>query len=134
MIEDEFFATIKLKYSGEEIFAKVAVSEEEDCRTFLILTNPIVIEEVTIRGNVCGLKMEPWLKTSSEDTIILNKDDILTISESNNMQVIFHYNDYVRKMHKINYSKLNREMGFLGTVEEHKKALEKLFNIKDVNS
>ena len=62
------------------------------------------------------------------------KDDILTISESNNMQVIFHYNDYVRKMHKINYSKLNREMGFLGTVEEHKKALEKLFNIKDVNS
>ena len=29
MIEDDFYATLKLK-SGEEIFAKVAASEEED--------------------------------------------------------------------------------------------------------
>ena len=29
MIEDDFFATIKLK-SGEEIFCKVAPTEEED--------------------------------------------------------------------------------------------------------
>ena len=33
MIEDDFYATLKLK-SGEEIFAKVAASEEED-RTIL---------------------------------------------------------------------------------------------------
>ena len=29
MIEDDFYATVKLK-SGEEIFAKVAASEEDD--------------------------------------------------------------------------------------------------------
>ena len=33
-IEDDFYATIKLK-SGEEVFARVAASEEED-RTMLI--------------------------------------------------------------------------------------------------
>ena len=34
MIEDDFYATVKFK-SGEEIFAKVAATEEED-RTILI--------------------------------------------------------------------------------------------------
>ena len=34
MIEDDFYATVKFK-SGEEIFAKVAASEEEG-RTMLI--------------------------------------------------------------------------------------------------
>ena len=33
MIEDDFYATVKFK-SGEEIFAKVAATEEED-RTML---------------------------------------------------------------------------------------------------
>ena len=40
MIEDDFYCTIKLKHSGEEIFAKVAASEEED-RTMLIVSNPV---------------------------------------------------------------------------------------------
>ena len=41
-IEDDFYATLKLK-NGEEIFAKVAASEEED-RTLLIVTNPIIMK------------------------------------------------------------------------------------------
>ena len=40
MIEDDFYATVKFK-SGEEIFAKVAATEEED-RTMLLVSNPIV--------------------------------------------------------------------------------------------
>ena len=42
MIEDDFYATIKLK-SGEEIFAKVAASEEVD-RTMLLISNPITLQ------------------------------------------------------------------------------------------
>ena len=41
MIEDDFYATIKFK-SGEEIFAKVAASEEVN-RTVLLLSNPIMV-------------------------------------------------------------------------------------------
>ena len=37
MIEDDFFATIKFK-SGEEIFCKVASSDEED-RLMLLVSN-----------------------------------------------------------------------------------------------
>jgi hypothetical protein len=37
-IEEDFYATIKLK-TGEEIFAKIAASEEED-RTMLIIQVP----------------------------------------------------------------------------------------------
>ena len=35
MMQDDFYATIKLK-SGEEIFAKVDYSEEEDAGLYLI--------------------------------------------------------------------------------------------------
>ena len=48
MIEEDFYCTLKLK-SGEEVFAKVAASEEEE-RTFLIVSNPIVISEYKSRG------------------------------------------------------------------------------------
>lgn len=129
-IEEEFYATIKLKHTGEEIFTKVAASEEED-RTVLIVSNPIVIEMVKMRGrggNASGYKMEPWLKTSTEDMFILNMDDVLTISESTNIEMICYYEDYISKMHRSNYSELDRKMGYLGTVEDTKKSLEKLFN------
>jgi len=44
MIEEDFYATVKFK-SGEEIFAKVAASEEKD-RTMLLVSNPIIVEEL----------------------------------------------------------------------------------------
>ena len=125
-IEDDFFATIKLK-CGDEIFAKVAASEEED-RTMLLISNPICVEEVKTRGNVAGYKFEPWLKTSSEDLFVINLEDVLTMSESENIELIVNYQDYVRKINKQNYSKLDRKMGYLGNVHDTKEVLEKLFN------
>ena len=126
MIEDDFYCTIKLKHSGEEIFTKVAASEEDD-RTMLVLSNPIVVSEMKARGKSVGYKMEAWIKSSDEDMFILNMDDVLTMSESTNIEMILYYEDYVNKMHKSNHSELNREMGYLGTVEETKKSLENLF-------
>ena len=49
------------------------------------------------------------------------------MSESSNIEIIS-YNDYIRKVNKTNYSKLDRKMGYLGTVDETKNALETLFN------
>ena len=60
-MEDDFYATIKFK-NGEEIFAKVAVSEEEN-RTMLVLSNPVMATEVKAKGGLVGYKVEPWLKT-----------------------------------------------------------------------
>ena len=125
-IEDDFYATIKLK-CGDEIFCKVAASEEDD-RTMLLVSNPIVVEEVVVRGQVTGYKFEPWLKSTKEDMFIMNLEDVLTMSESNDIEMILYYQDYTRKMFKGNYSKLDRKMGYLSSVHEAKEVLEKLYN------
>jgi len=128
-IEDDFYATVKLK-SGEEIFAKVAASEEED-RTMLIVFNPVVIQEIKTRIGVVGYKIEPWLKTTTEDMFILNLEDVLTMSESSDIEMILMYQDYLKQAQKTegNQSKINRRMGYVANVNEAKEILEKLFNI-----
>jgi hypothetical protein len=126
-IEEDFYATVKLK-SGEEIFAKVAASEEED-RTMLIVSNPIVVSEIKGRGGISGYKIEPWLKTTTEDMFILNLEDILTLSESSDIEMIMMYQSYVRQSYKEkrNQSKLNRRMGYISNINDAKELLEKLF-------
>ena len=94
MIEDDFYATIKFK-SGEEIYAKVAASEEES-RTMLLISNPITIVEVKTRTGLAGYKVEPWLKTTKEDLFIINLDDVLTMSESSDLEMISIYQQFVR--------------------------------------
>jgi hypothetical protein len=126
MIEDDFYATIKLK-CGDEIFCKVAASDEED-RTMLLISNPICVQPIKTRGSVTGYKFEPWLKTSHEDLFVINLEDVLTMSESENIEMIMNYQDYVRKANQTNYSKLDRRMGYLGNVRDTKEVLEKLYN------
>tara|TARA_Y100000593_G_scaffold64992_1_gene119727 strand:+ start:234 stop:629 length:396 start_codon:yes stop_codon:yes gene_type:complete len=128
MMEDDFYATLKLK-CGDEVFAKVCASDEGD-RTLLLVSNPIVVEEVKARGHLTGFKFEPWLKTSNEDLFIINLDDILTLSESENMEMIMFYKDYVKKMNKSNLTKLNKKMGYVSSVNEAKELLENLYKLK----
>ena len=127
MIEDDFYATIKLK-TGEEIFAKVAPSEEDD-KTILLVSNPIIIEEVKTRGGICGYKIEPWLKTTTEDLFIINLDDVLTMSESSDIEMIMMYQTFVRQSFKTRNknTKITREMGYISNVNDAKEILEKLF-------
>jgi hypothetical protein len=126
-IEEDFYATVKLK-SGEEIFAKVAPSEEDN-RTLLIISNPIVISEVKNRMGMYGYKFEPWLKTTTEDMFIINLSDVLTLSESFDIEMISLYQSYIRQLDKnnSNQSKISKEMGYLANVNDAKELLEKLF-------
>ena len=127
MIEDDFFATLKLK-SGEEIFARVAATEEDD-RTLLLVSNPVVVNEIKSRMGVVGYKVEPWLKTTTEDMFILNISDVLTMSESSDIEMIMMYQDYVRSSNsdEDNNTQLNRRMGRIGNVRDAKEILEKIF-------
>jgi len=127
MIEDDFYATLKLK-SGEEIFAKVAATEEDD-RTLLIVSNPIIVSEVKGRMGIMGYKIEPWLKTTTEDMFILNMDDILTMSESSDMEMIYMHQSYMRQYQKSKnkQTKLNKDLGYISSVDDAKEILEKLF-------
>ena len=130
MIEEDFYATIKLR-SGEEIFAKVAASEEQD-RTMLIISNPINVKEIKSKtDNVVGYKIEPWLKTTSEDMFIIRLDDVLTLSESSDIEIIMMYQEYVRtgstKDKNNGSSKIDRKMGYLSSVRDAKEVLEKIY-------
>ena len=126
-MEDDFYATLKFK-NGEAIFAKIAASEEEN-RTMLVVHHPILVSEIKGRNGIMGYKVEPWLKTTREDMFVINMDNILTLSESQDVEMIMMHQNFVRDSidDSTNKSKLNRRMGYLGTVNDTKENLEKLF-------
>ena len=128
-MEEDFYGTIKFK-NGEEIFAKVAASEEED-RTMLILHNPILITEIKGKRGIVGYKVEPWLKTSREDMFIINMSDVLTLSESSDIEMIMMHQRYLRDSQddEDNRSKINRKMGYIGNVHDAKEVLERLYKL-----
>ena len=130
MIEDDFYCTVKLK-SGEEIFAKVAASEEED-RTMLLISHPIIVQELKSKMGVVGYKIEPWLKTTTDDMFVVNLEDVLTMSESTDIEMIMMYQDYIRSSesdkNSTNQSSIDRKMGRLGNVNDVKEILEKIYN------
>ena len=134
MIEDDFYATIKFK-NGEEIYCKVAASEEED-RTMLIVHTPVMVSEVKAKGGLVGYKVEPWLKTSREDMFIINMDNVLTLSESFDMEMIGMYQNFLQDFRRDaqNNTKLNRKMGYLATVKDAKKDLERIFKESPKNT
>ena len=126
-IEDDFYATLKLN-SGEEIFAKVAASEEEN-RTMLIVHSPIKISEIKGKVGIVGYKVEPWLKTTREDMFIINLDHVMTLSESQDLEIIEMYQRFLRDSEKDNnnQAKMSRKMGYLGNIHDTKQLLEKIF-------
>ena len=134
MIEDDFYATLKLK-SGEEIFAKVAASDEGD-RTMLIINNPIIVSEIRGKSGIVGYKVEPWLKTTKEDMFIMNLDNVITLSESSDMEMICMHQNFIRDSHEDvqNNTKLNRRMGYVATVNAARQKLEEIYKDSPNNS
>lgn len=131
-MEDDFYATIKL-VTGEEIFSKVSVCDEND-RTLLLLSNPILVEEIKMKKyGTIGWKVEPWIKTTDEDLFVIDMDRVITITENNNIEIISVYHQYVRESSSNNTTPnketLNRKMGYISSVLEAKEILEKLYKI-----
>ena len=134
MIEDDFYATLKLK-SGEEIFAKVAASEEEG-RTMLIINHPIIVSEIRGRNGIAGYKVEPWLKTTKEDMFIMNLDNVMTLSESTDMEMICMHQNFIKDSQEDvqQHTKLNRRMGYVATVNAARAKLEEIYKDSQNNS
>jgi hypothetical protein len=132
MIEDDFYATLKLK-SGEEIFCKVA-STEEETEIILLVSNPIIVHEVKGRVGIVGYKIEPWLKTTTEDMFLINMNDILTMSESNDIEMITMHQNYIKNNSLSSDGsskyKLDRKMGYIANIKDAKSILEKIYKTK----
>ena len=132
MIDDDFYATLKLK-SGEEIFCKVAPTEEEN-DIILLVSNPIIVHEVKGRVGIIGYKIEPWLKTTTEDMFLININDVLTMSESNDIEMITMHQNFVkhndRNSDGSSKYKLDRKMGYIANINDAKDILEKIYKTK----
>ena len=128
-MEDDFYATLKLK-TGEEVFALVVASEEEN-RTMLVVHNPVIITAIKSKETIVGYRLEPWLKTTREDMFVINMDNLITLSESMDPEMIMMHQNFTKESNNFAKSKMNRKMGYLSDVNEAKKVLEKIYNTKD---
>jgi hypothetical protein len=127
MMEEDFYAVIKL-ISGEEIFSIVCPSEEDE-KTMLILNNPVTIEVIVMKQiGMQGYKIDPWLKFADDDTFLLDMDKVLTISEVRDSETIEMYHKFIKQQqNKNSKNSLTEEMGYLSSVSEARKRLEKIY-------
>ena len=127
-LSEDFYATIKLK-TGEEIVAKVCPCDNGD-KLSLLLSNPAIISETKGRTpEASGYQMEPWLKSTTKNLLLIGMEDVMTMCENTDVEMIVYYEEWVRRSNRENYSNgnLSKNMGYLGTIDEAKKKLEKLY-------
>ena len=130
---EEFYAAIKL-VTGEEIFALVCI-DDNDGDPIIILQNPVIMKVMT---NHVGqyVKVKPWMEIPSDDFFIIKYDKIVTMTEIKEGQMITFYERYLNDedvdIEMDGKVKISDKMGFISTVEDARKSLERIFkNTKD---
>ena len=125
-MDEEFYAVVKLK-NGEEIYSQVCLTEEND-KEVLLLYYPITLTLVRTRKGFDYL-VQPWIKIGSESLFVLQKDDILTMSELEDDDLIQMHSRYVTSKEQTHFhqEKLSPSLGHIGTVSEAKNKLERIF-------
>ena len=129
---EEFYAILKL-VSGEEIFSLIVVDNENDDDTVIVLQNPVIMWSVVSPGGTF-VKVKPWMELPNEDIFMIRLDKIITMIESKDKKLINLYNHYINEDDSkiFNFggqTKPNYEMGYISTVNEARKNLEKVFKL-----
>ncbi len=121
MDKTEFLAAIKL-VSGEELLSMVTSVHDEN-GDYLIVENPIEVEEVMLPNKQAGAKVQPWMKFSREDQFVIPKDKIITIVEVAEDVAVF----YHMSLRKLNTDIITDAKGKITTVDEARIKLDKIF-------
>ena len=126
-MEEEFYAILKL-ISGEEILSKVCPCDEDD-RIILILDDPIVMESILIRKlEITTIKVTPWIKFSNNRMFVMDIKNVITMTEVDDEDLIQIHQKYVReKNKKSNKTEITPKMGYLASVDDARKSLEKIY-------
>ena len=122
MDKTEFLAAIKL-VSGEELLSMVTSVHDEN-GDYLIIENPIEVEEVILPNKQAGAKVQPWMKFSREEQFVIPKDKIITIVEVAEEVAVF----YHMSLRKLNTDFITDAKGKISTVDEARIKLNKIFN------
>ena len=122
MDKTEFLAAIKL-VSGEELLSMVTSVHDEN-GDYLIVENPIEVEEVILPNKQAGAKVQPWMKFSREEQFVIPKEHIITIVEvAEEVEVFYHMS-----LRKLNNDFITDAKGKISTVDEARIKLNKIFH------
>ena len=121
MDKTEFLAAIKL-VSVEELLSMVTSVHDEN-GDYLIVENPIEVEEVMLPNKQAGAKVQPWMKFSREEQFVIPKDKIITIVEVAEEVAVF----YHMSLRKLNTDFITDAKGKISTVDEARIKLDKIF-------
>ena len=121
MDKTEFLAAIKL-VSGEELLSMVTSVHDEN-GDYIIVENPIEVEEVILPNKQAGAKVQPWMKFSREEQFVIPKEHIITIVEVAEEVAIF----YHMSLRKLNTDFITDAKGKISTVDEARIKLDKIF-------
>ena len=130
-MSDKFLAVVKLRTS-EEVLAQIEMSPQGDV---ISLDYPAMVGEssFTKRPGVSIIKIEPWIKTGREKTYIVEINNIITICEISDKDVIKAYNNFVKAYYESESPfqkpkpKMTKEMGYISNVKDARKSLEDIF-------
>ena len=130
-MSDKFLAVVKLKTS-EEVIAQIEMSSQGDVMS---LDYPAMVGEssFTKRPGVSIIKIEPWIKTGREKTYIVEMNNVITICEISDKDVIKAYNNFVKAYYESESPfqkpkpKMTKEMGYISNVKDARKSLENIF-------
>ena len=117
----EFLAAIKL-VSGEELLAVIEHVQDEN-GDYMIVQNPIEVEEVMLQGNKAGAKVSPWMKFSREEEFLIPKDKGITVVEVDTEVQIF----YAMSLRRLGGDAVTDSSGRISTVEQARISLDKIF-------
>ncbi len=136
MMEEEFFATIKLS-SGEEIISRVAYVPDDD---MVIIHDPLKVEHITHQKKkitVEGFHLTEWMHSTFDDMFFIPKTQILTMTECDKKVVSFYIKclsdnkkakDLARFQNQTKNGNPQKVLpGYIGSVKQSRIMLEKIF-------
>ncbi len=138
MMEEEFFATVKL-ISGEELLTKVCYVPDDD---IVIFHDPMLVEHVKAskqKRKVEGFHLTEWIHSTFDDIFFIPKSNIVTMTECEEKIKQFYLKcvSASKKAEQLaKFQNKNKEgnpekliPGYLGSVKQTRESLEKIFKI-----
>lgn len=130
---EDFYASIKL-VTGEELLAQVLHDEDDDV---IIIANAVEIDEMNISPSPgviqCMITPHMWMKFSGEDSFIIKKEHILTITELSPRVVQFYKKCLDRAKNPSSNPVLDNRVdadeqrGFISTIDDARQYFEYLY-------
>ena len=102
----------------------MVTSVHDENGDYLIVENPIEVEEVILPNKQAGAKVMPWMKFSREEQFVIPKEHVITIVEvAEDVEVFYHMS-----LRKLNNDFITDAKGKISTVDEARIKLNKIFN------